>query len=142
MDPCFYCEKDESLDKLMIKIRELPWSIVYLNRNQSHKGRCIVAAREHRDEYFQMSPEENAGFFADVSLVAQAIYNLFKPRKINYATFGDKVSHAHFHVVPKYPDAPQWGEYFRDDPKTLLNKDEYQRIIEQIKAELDRLQGV
>ncbi|GHT86867.1 hypothetical protein FACS1894137_13060 [Spirochaetia bacterium] len=141
MDTCFYCEKDERLDKLMIKICELPWSIVYLNRNQAHKGRCIVAAKEHRTEYFQMSPEENAGFFADVSLAAHALSNLFKPGKINYATFGDKAPHAHFHVVPKYPEAPQWGEYFRDEPKVLLTDDEYAEIIEKINAELNRLRA-
>ena len=141
MDACFYCVKDERLDKIMIKITELPWSLVFLNRNQAHKGRCIVAFREHRSEYFELSPEENAGFFADVSLVAKAIAAVFKPGKINYATFGDLVPHAHFHLVPKYPGGPQWGKFFEDEPKQFLSDDEYTERIELIRAELDRLRA-
>lgn len=139
VDTCFYCEKDERLDKLMIKITELSRSIVYLNRNQNHKGRCIVAFKEHRNEYFQLSPAENAGFFADVSLTAKALANVFEPGKINYATFGDLVPHAHFHIVPKYPGGPQWGKFFEDEPKLFLSEDEYRERIQLIKAELDRL---
>jgi diadenosine tetraphosphate (Ap4A) HIT family hydrolase len=141
MDTCFYCEKDERLDRLMIKITELSWSAVYLNRNQNHKGRCIVAFREHRAEYFQLSPEEQAGFFAEVCLVAKALTNVFKPGKINYATFGDLVPHAHFHIVPKYPEGLHWGKFFEDEPKLFLSDDEYGERIRQIKAELDRLGG-
>jgi diadenosine tetraphosphate (Ap4A) HIT family hydrolase len=98
---CGYCDGPEALEKVMLKITDLPYSTIYLNRNQLHRGRCIVAFREHRTEYFQLDGDENSGFFADVSLTAKALYDLFRPQKINYATFGDLVPHVHVHLVPK-----------------------------------------
>jgi diadenosine tetraphosphate (Ap4A) HIT family hydrolase len=135
---CIYCEEGEKLDSLMIKIIELPYSTVYLNRNQAHPGRCIVAYKAHKSEYFQLNPQENAVFFADVSLTAQALYNLFEPGKINYATFGDKMPHVHFHLVPKYVDGLQWGTPFQDEPKVYLTDVQYQETVLKIKDEIER----
>lgn len=64
MSDCFYCENGEKLHSLMIEICELPYSKVYLNRDQKHKGRCIVAFKEHKTEYFQLTEKEIAGYFA------------------------------------------------------------------------------
>jgi diadenosine tetraphosphate (Ap4A) HIT family hydrolase len=134
-----YCEENEKLQSNMIKIAELKYSIVYLNRNQVLPGRCIVAFKGHKTEYFQLNKEENAGYFAEVALSAQAIFNLYKPDKLNYMTFGDNVPHVHVHVVPKYRDRPYWGSGPGDEPKTLLTDEEYQGAIEKLRNELNRL---
>lgn len=42
----------------MIEVCRLDYSTVYLNRDQKHKGRCIVMFRDHKTEYFQLTPEE------------------------------------------------------------------------------------
>ena len=129
MNNCFYCENGEKLRSLMIEICELPYSKVYLNRDQKHKGRCIVALKDHKTEYFQMSPEENAGYFAEVSKVAKAIFGLYHPDKINYATYGDGVPHVHVHIVPKYQGGLNWGSPFDDTlPKQLLSDGEYEEL--------------
>ena len=123
----------------MIEICELKYAKVYLNRDQKHKGRCIVAHKEHHTEYFQMSEEENAGFFAEVSGVAKAIWEVFHPDKINYATFGDLVPHVHVHIVPKYRNGLNWGSPFDDTlPKELLDDSEYEEIAQQLR---DKIQG-
>ena len=57
----------------MIPICELKYSNVFLNRDQKHKGRCIVEFKEHKTEYFQLTEEENAGYFAELAKVAKAI---------------------------------------------------------------------
>jgi diadenosine tetraphosphate (Ap4A) HIT family hydrolase len=135
---CNYCEKGENLNSVMLKITELPYSIVYLFKNQQHLGRCIVAYKDHKTEYFQLNAEENAGFFADVSRTAQALYNLFHPGKINYATFGDKVPHVHVHIVPKQEGDADWGAAFQEEPKKFLSDSEYRNLIDQIKAEIEK----
>lgn len=136
MQNCFYCEKTEKLNSLMIPVIELQYSMVYLNRDQKHRGRCIVALKEHKTEYFQMTEEQNAGYFAEVSLTARVIQNIFHPDKINYATFGDMVPHVHVHVVPKYQDGLQWGEAFHDDvPKEIFTDIEYQNMTDKLQKE-------
>ena len=133
MSECFYCENGEKLRSLMIEICSLKFSTVYLNRDQKHKGRCIVALKDHKTEYFQMSREENAGFFAEVSMVARAIYELYKPDKLNYATYGDGVPHVHVHIVPKYRGGLNWGEPFDDSlPKQFLSEDEYSTMAKEL----------
>ncbi len=138
MNDCFYCENGEKLRSLMIEICELPYSKVYLNRDQKHRGRCIVAFKDHKTEYFQLTPEENAGYFADVAKVAKAVYTLYHPDKINYATYGDGVPHVHVHVVPKYRDGLNWNEPFDDKlPKKLLSDEEYAQMVADLRAQLN-----
>lgn len=142
MNDCFYCENGEKLKNLMIEICKLDYSTVYLNRDQKHKGRCIVKFKDHKTEYFQLTPEENQGYFAEVALTAKAIDQLYHPDKIKYATFGDGVPHVHMHVVPKYKDGIQWGEAFHDDvPKVLLQEEEYCEMVEMLKQEIEKLKG-
>ena len=137
MNTCFYCENGEKLRSLMIEICELPYSKVYLNRDQKHRGRCIVALKAHKTEYFQLTPEENAGYFAEVSKVAMAIFDLYHPDKTNYATYGDGVPHVHVHIVPKYQNGLNWGAPFDDTlPKQLLSDGEYGEMVEALRVEI------
>lgn len=139
---CFYCKKDERQAALMLPLAELRWSDVYLFRDQKHRGRCIVALKEHRDEMWQLSEEQRNGFFAEVSAVAEAVSAYAQADKINYAVYGDKVSHFHVHIVPKREGGLQWGGPFTDDiEKKLLPEEEYPEIGRGILAELEGLCG-
>ena len=134
---CFYCEKDQRLLDLMLPLTELNWANVYLFRDQKHRGRCVVALKEHKDELFQLSPQQRDGFFAEVAAVAQAISEYTKADKINYAIYGDLVSHFHVHLVPKHRDGLQWGGPFTDDLlKVLLADQEYEEISQGLLAHL------
>lgn len=60
-----------------------------------------------------------------------------KADKINYAIYGDLVSHFHVHLVPKHRDGLQWGGPFTDDlPKVLLADQEYEEISQGLLAHL------
>lgn len=59
---CFYCVKDERLTDLMIKICELETSTLYLFKEQTYRGRCVVAYNEHKSEIFHLSDEERSLF--------------------------------------------------------------------------------
>lgn len=137
-DPnCSYCAEGELVAKFGIKICELPASKVYLFKEQSHKGRCIVASKFHVSEMIELSEEERNAFFADVNKVANAIHNAFHPDKVNYGAYGDTGHHLHFHLVPKYKDEFEWGGTFAMDPKqTTLSDQEYEELIETLKANL------
>lgn len=134
---CFYCEKDQRLKDLMIKICDLSVSTVYLFREQSYKGRCVVAYNKHVKELFELEDKELELYMKDVKKVAAAIKKAFSPDKINYGAFSDKLPHLHFHIVPKYEDGLSWGGAFEMNPgKTLLSDEEYEKIINDIKENL------
>ena len=125
----------------MIEICRLEYSTVYLNRDQKHKGRCIVTFKDHKTEYHQLTAAENQGYFAEVARVSRAMDRLYHPDKINYATFGDGVPHVHMHLVPKYRNGLQWGEAFHDDvEKVLLTEAEYRLMVEELRQEIDKLE--
>ena len=134
---CFYCEKDQRLLDLMIPMAEMTWSDIYLFRDQKHRGRCIVALKGHHDEIFELTQEQRNGFFAEVSAVAEAIAAFTKADKMNYAIYGDKVSHFHVHLVPKHADGLQWGGPFTDTlPKVHLTDDEYAHLADGLMEKL------
>lgn len=137
MGECFYCEDGEKRKSLMVEICRLNYSTVYLNRNQKFPGRCVVKFKDHKTEYFQLTKEERDGYFEEVAAVARAIFALYHPDKINYATFGDLVPHVHIHIVPKYKDGADWGSPFDDTQGGVrLEEQEYQQKAEELKHEI------
>ncbi|KKI90988.1 hypothetical protein WQ54_17450 [Bacillus sp. SA1-12] len=135
---CFYCTKNQDLQNLMIEIAKLKISTLYLNKDQTHKGRCIIALDKHVTELFHLNKIELFYFMDDVSRAAEIIQTTFKPNKINYAIYGDLVSHLHFHLVPKYEGSLEWGEAFNNSPRTkeILEDIEYQAMVRDIKNNL------
>ena len=127
----------ELVDSFGIKICELPASKVYLFKEQSHKGRVIVAHKDHVSEMVELSDEERNAYFADVNHVAKALHSAFHPQRVNYGAYGDTGHHLHFHLVPKYTDEFEWGSVFAMNPQQkFLTEEEYTELIETIKANL------
>lgn len=136
---CAYCMEGELVAKFGIKICELEASKVYLFKEQSHKGRVIVAHKKHVGDIQELTAEERSVYFEDVAKVAGALKAAFAPDKINYGAYGDTGHHLHFHLVPKYADEYEWGGVFEMNPdKVYLTDAEYESIIAQIKKELDK----
>ena len=135
---CAYCQEGELVEKFGIKITELGASKVYLFKEQSHRGRVIVASKHHVSEMIDLDRRERQAFMDDVAKVATALRKLFHPKKINYGAYGDTGCHLHFHLVPKYAeDAFEWGGTFAMDPKrTYLSEAEYVELVASIRAEL------
>lgn len=127
----------ELVEKFGIKICDLKTSKVYLFKEQSHKGRVIVASKYHVSEMIELSEDERNMFFADVNHVANAIHKAFAPDKVNYGAYGDTGHHLHFHLVPKYKDEFEWGGTFAMDPKQkTLSDSEYNELINELKKYL------
>ena len=70
---CAYCVEGDLVAKFGIKICELETSKVYLFKEQSHPGRCIVAHKKHVGDMNELTAEERAAYFEDVAKVARAI---------------------------------------------------------------------
>ncbi|WP_341358031.1 HIT family protein [Rossellomorea sp. y25] len=122
----------------MIRMEVLTTSTFYLNRDQTHRGRSILAFNGHKRELFELTPFELQAFMEDVAKAAKALQEALRPQKINYAIYGDVVSHLHFHIVPKYENGEKWGEAFVNAPthKKFMNEAEYELLIKTIKDQL------
>jgi len=132
---CIYCARGEKLEKLMVEIVALKVSTLFLLKNQSFEGRCVLALNDHKNEIFELERKERESYFEDLSIAAKAIFNLFHPDKINYAVFGDIVSHFHIHLVPKYKKGPLWGKAFCEEPvgPLVLSDEDLIKRVSQIK---------
>lgn len=140
---CSYCMKDENpslYEKFAIKLCELKVSTLYLFKEQSHKGRCVVAYKDHVSEITDLNDEELLAFFKDVQNASRAIHKAFNPNKVNYGAYGDTGHHLHIHLVPKYAnDSFEWGQTFAMDPnKYKPDMDELNKIGLEIVKNLEK----
>lgn len=132
---CLYCTG--TYGNLMIKIADLSVSQVFLFKEQTYNGRCLVAYKDHVNDLNELSDDERNAFMADVCKVTRAMQKTFNPEKINYGAYSDKLSHLHFHLIPKYADGPDYGGVFQMNPgKVYLSDSEYQEMIDKIKKNL------
>lgn len=132
---CLYCTNNETLHNLMIEIAHLRVSRVFLFKEQTYHGRCLVSYDKHVNDLNELTDEERNDFMADVAQTTRAMQKAFNPEKINYGAYSDKLSHLHFHLAPKYVDGPDYGGTFQMNPgKVYLTDAEYQEMIEKIKS--------
>lgn len=134
---CLYCQNNETLHTLMIKIGDLEVSQLFLFKEQSHPGRCNVVYKDHGVEFHELAEEQRNALMRDVAKVATAITAAFNPDKINYGAYADTISHLHMHIVPKYKDGYGFGSVFEMNPqKVYLTDAEYKETIKKIEAHL------
>lgn len=134
---CLYCQNNDTLHSLMIEVATLSVSRVFIFKEQTYKGRCLVAYKDHVDDLNLLSDEDRNAFMADVAKVTRAMQKVFNPAKINYGAYSDTLEHLHFHLIPKYVGGPDFGGVFRMNPKEVyLTDTEYQDMKEQLLAAL------
>ena len=112
---CLYCQNNETLHNLMIEIAQLSVSRVFLFKEQTYRGRCLVAYKDHVNDLNELTDEERNAFMADVARVTRAMQKAFNPEKINYGAYSDKLSHLHF---PFGAEICRWSRlwwYFPDE---------------------------
>jgi diadenosine tetraphosphate (Ap4A) HIT family hydrolase len=86
---------------------QFPHSIAFLGPWQYHTGYCVLVARTHAAELYELPLEVRRGFFDEMCLLAQAIAACFQPRKMNYEALGNQVAHLHWHLFPRRHDDPE-----------------------------------
>ena len=132
---CLYCTN--TFQNLMIEIGHLRVSRVFLFKEQTYQGRCLVAYDGHVNDLNELNDQQRNDFMADVAQVTRAMQKAFNPEKINYGAYSDKLSHLHFHLAPKYVDGPDYGGVFQMNPgKVYLSDAEYDEMIALIKKNL------
>ena len=119
---CAYCMQGELVAAFGYPVCEMESGVLYVFKEQSHPGRCILAHNKHVSEMIDLSDEERNQFFADVARASRAIHQVYQPQKVNYGAYGDTGCHLHMHLVPKYRDEYEWGGVFEMNPgKKMLD---------------------
>lgn len=138
MENCLYCKNKEKLDSLMIPICDLSVTKLYLFREQTYYGRCVIAYKDHAVDLTELGPEDSAAFIADMQKVGKALIKAVNPAKVNYGMYSDTLPHLHVHIVPKQKDGYSFGGTFEMNvnPPKYLSDEEYNEIITKIKENL------
>ena len=61
---CLYCQNNQTLHELMIEIAPLSVSRLFLFKEQTYRGRCLVAYKDHVHDLNMLSDEERNAFMA------------------------------------------------------------------------------
>ena len=134
---CLYCQNNDTLHNLMIEVAKLSVSRMFIFKEQTYHGRCLVAYDKHVDDLNLLNDEERNAFMSDVAKVTRAMQKVFNPDKINYGAYSDTLEHLHFHLIPKYVGGPDFGGVFQMNPKQVyLTDEEYAKMAEDLKKAL------
>ena len=85
---------------------QFPHSIAFLGPWQYYHGYCVLIARSPASELSQLGDAERRGYLDEMCLLARAIEECCRPRKLNYELLGNQVPHLHWHLFPRYQDDP------------------------------------
>lgn len=123
-------------NRFSFKVAELQQGIVRLAKNQYMRGYTVVMFRRHANELFELSAQELAEFWQDVARVAQVLYDLYQPTKVNYLVFGHHCPHLHCHLlVHSYKDDPSTPVDMHAETVLLAPK-QYRDIIADMRRRL------
>ena len=91
-DPnCPFCSKLAALADL--PSAEVVWqfrhSVAFLGPWQYYHGYCILIARRHARELYELSGQEGREYFDEMCVLAKAIADCFAPHKLNYELLGN-----------------------------------------------------
>jgi diadenosine tetraphosphate (Ap4A) HIT family hydrolase len=92
---------------------------VVLVNDPDYAGFCRVVWNDHVREMTDLDSAEQAHCMRVVFAVEQALRSVFRPDKINLASFGNLTPHVHWHVIPRFVDDAHfpnsvWGERRRE----------------------------
>jgi diadenosine tetraphosphate (Ap4A) HIT family hydrolase len=92
---------------------QFPNGVALLGPWQYYHGYCVLVSRRHATELSGLPAEERRAYLDEMCLLARAIEECFRPRKVNYELLGNQVPHLHWHLFPRYsydPDTlrPVW----------------------------------
>ena len=104
-EPCVMCDK-YGRSGGPLHIADLALSRVFLHEDQFFPGYVLLVLRRHVTELYDLPAADRATLMEEVSRVAQALAQVFRPVKMNYELLGNLVPHIHWHLVPRLATDP------------------------------------
>lgn len=140
---CLICKRIE-----MIKngtnpyfVTELETGYVVIGDHQHFRGYMLFLCKRHVTELHFLKQEFKMKYLEEMSLVAEAVYNTFKPDKLNYELLGNGDTHVHWHLFPRVEgDTPQKGPVWWL-PKEEMWDDRKRPTEEELKEMVSKMRG-
>lgn len=149
MCSCGVCERIEltKQGKNPYFVKELKTGYVVIGDYQRFKGYTVFICKQHATELHFLEPEFRYEFLKEMSMVAEAVYNAFKPEKLNYELLGvGNNAHMHWRIFPRNTgDTPLPGPVWKlakeemYAERYLPNSEELNELKRRLNVELDRL---
>ncbi|WP_326513460.1 HIT family protein [Clostridium intestinale] len=145
---CLICERIEMIKQKSNPyfVMELETGYVVIGDHQHFKGYTLFLCKQHVSELHDLPKDFRVKYLEEMSIVAEAAYNAFKPEKMNYELLGNGDSHVHWHLFPRVTgDTPKKGpvwwlprEEMYDDSKRIKGND-LSNMVEKLEKELKNL---
>lgn len=128
-------------------VKELKTGYVVIGDYQRFRGYSLFICKEHAIELHQLEKEFRYLFLQEMSLVAEAVHNAFKPEKLNYELLGvGNNMHMHWHFFPRNTgDTPFPGPVWRLAKEEMYaekyrpDAEELAELKEKLNEELNKL---
>lgn len=144
---CLICERIN-----MIKEGENPYFVteletgyVVMGDHQHFRGYTLFLCKEHVIELYQLSYEFKMKYLEEMSIVAEAVHNVFKPEKMNYELLGNCDTHVHWYLFLRVAgDTPEKGPVWWLPKEDMWNgesrpkDDELKIMVDKLKIEIKR----
>ncbi|MEK9153035.1 MAG: HIT family protein [Patescibacteria group bacterium] len=103
---CLICERIELIkqNKNQHFIKEFETGFAVLGDHQYFKGYCLLLCKQHKRELHELDRDFRLKFLEEMSILAKAVFDAFKPDKLNYELLGNTDQHMHWHIFPRYED--------------------------------------
>lgn len=139
---CLICERVQAAKEGQnpYLIHEFKSSFLVLGDHQYFKGYSVLLLKDHVRELHDLTVSRQQELFQELMAAGRAVFEAFKPWKMNYSCYGNQVPHVHWHIFPRYesdPDhlhqpwlhSPDFGKYPTQEPQKI-------EAIAKIKAKL------
>jgi diadenosine tetraphosphate (Ap4A) HIT family hydrolase len=115
LNECLICTRIEQIRRNSnpYYVAELNTGYVVLGDFQFFHGYTLFLCKHHLPELHQLDHTFRMKFLEEMSAVAHAVFEAFKPRKLNYELLGNSEAHLHWHLFPRHvndpvPGSPVW----------------------------------
>ena len=143
---CKMCEKQKNIKDDPYFIMELETGYVILGWYQRFKGYTVFNCKQHGPELHNLERDFKIKHLEEMTIVSEAVFNLFKPDKLNYELLGNGCSHIHWHIYPRIKgDTPIVSSVYQlpnsvlFDETTRPSDEERERLKSIIKNEIEKL---
>ena len=137
-DSCPLCHPDH--EKVLLGSASLR---IIVADEPDYPGVCRVIWNRHITEMTDLQTAERECLMRTVWATEQALRELLKPAKINLASLGNRVSHLHWHVIPRFANDPTfpdaiWAEPVRPAPARKLPSHFAESVAGRLRKVLER----